>query len=138
MNRTKTQQAIIEQLKKNPIVQVACDRSGLPRSTLYRWKKQFKKFGKEVDEAIMQGKYLVNDMAESQLMSAIKDGNITACIYWLKNNHKDYATRVELHGRIKTETEGLTPEQEKNILKALELSSLITNNKIKEVPNEEE
>jgi len=100
----------------------------LPRSTFYRWKKQFKKFGKEVDEAIAQGKYLVNDLAESMLINAIKDGNITAIIFWLKNQHKDYATRVELSGKIKTENDKLTPEQERNILKALKLSSLLTTN----------
>ena len=138
MNRTKTQQAIVEQLRKNPIVQICCEKYNIPRSTFYRWKKETKKFGKEVDEAIAQGKYLVNDLAESMLLNAIKEGNLTAVIFWLRNQHKDYATKVELSGKLKTETDKLTPEQEKNILKALELSSIITNNKIKEKNDEKE
>jgi len=38
---------LIEQLKKTPIVQMACEKTGVARSTYYRWKKQNKTFAKE-------------------------------------------------------------------------------------------
>ena len=63
-------------------------------------------------------------MAESQLISAIKDKNMTGIIFWLKHNHKSYSTRIELNGKIRTENK-LTPEQEKEIKRALNLASLL-------------
>ena len=77
---------LIEQLKKTPIVQVACEKVGVGRATYYRWRKEDEEFAKLADEAISEGNFLVNDMAESQLMSAIRDKNLTAIIFWLKHH----------------------------------------------------
>lgn len=125
--REKTKQLVVEQLKKLPIVQLACEKISLSRSTYYRWRKEDERFTQETDEALLAGKQLVNDLAESQLISAIRDKNITAIIFWLKNHHNDYKTRVELSGNIKTDMK-LTPEQEDIVRKALELASLNTFN----------
>lgn len=130
MNKANTQKQIIEQLKKNPIIQLACEKYNLPRATFYRWKKQFKKFGEEVDIAIAQGRYLVNDMAESQLMNAIKDGNITACIYWLKSNSPNYSTKIEVNANHRVVDGTISKEQEEIIKQAIRLISP----KIEEVP----
>nr|MCW1949660.1 hypothetical protein [Candidatus Shapirobacteria bacterium] len=45
------------------------------------------------EKAVRKGTLLVNDLAESQLISAIKDKNITAIIFWLKNNNPKYSER---------------------------------------------
>jgi ACT domain-containing protein len=119
----KLKELIIEQLKKIPINQIACEKTGLPRSTFYKWKIKDKKFSDDVDKAIYEGKYLINDLAESQLLNAIKDRNMTAILFWLKSHHKDYGTKVEITGKLKTENESLTPEQEELLKKALELAS---------------
>lgn len=119
----QNKEELIKLLKKTPIVQLACEKVGVSRATFYRWKKADDEFEMKVDEAIYTGKHLINDMAESQLIRAIKDGNMTSIIFWLKNNHSGYKTRVELSGTVKTQTK-LTEEQEELIQKALQHAGL--------------
>lgn len=121
--KDKNKELIIESLKKTPIIQLVCEKIGIVRCTFYRWRKDDKEFAVAVDKALSQGRQMINDMAESQLISAIKDKNMTAIIFWLKHNHKNYSTRIELSGRLKTE-HNLTPEQEEEIKRALKLASL--------------
>jgi len=120
----KNQELLIDQLKKTPIVQVACEKVGIGRATYYRWRKDNEELAKLADDAIVEGNALVNDMAESQLMAAIRDKNLTAIIFWLKNHHPSYATKVEITGHLKHE-EQLTPEQDALVMKALKLAELL-------------
>ena len=76
--------------------------------------------------ALEDGNKLINDMAESQLMSAIRDKNMTAIIYWLNHHHAAYATKMEITAKLKNDNEQLTPEQETLMVKALKLASVIT------------
>lgn len=116
---------LIEQFKKTPVVQVACEKVGVARSTYYRWKKEDSEFFEEAEEALIEGSQLINDMAESQLISAIRDKNLTAIIFWLKNHHNNYRTKVELSGTINTKAMPLNEEEEELIKNALELSSIV-------------
>jgi len=128
----KTKEDIIDSLKKTPIVQFACKKINISRSTLYRWKQQDKKFSERIDKAISEGNELMNDLAESQLISAIKDRNLGAIIFWLKNRHKAYAPKLKISGEIRSQNKPLSPEQKELIKKALLLSSLIPDtNKLK-------
>jgi hypothetical protein len=124
IQQEKTKQDIIVQLQKTPIIEYACKNTGLGRSTFYRWRKDDESFANEVDQALTKGRLLINDMAESQLISGIKDKNMTAIIFWLKHNHKNYSTKIELSGKLRTEHK-LTPEQEEEIKRALNLASLL-------------
>ncbi len=85
-NRKRQKEAICDQLRKTPIVQMVCEKIGLGRSTYYRWRKEDDEFAEQVDEALLEGRLLMNDMAESQLLSAIRERNMTAIIFWLKHN----------------------------------------------------
>lgn len=114
---------LIEQLKKTPIVQIACEKTGTGRTTYYRWRKENQEFAKEADVALKEGKSLVNDVAESQLLGAIREGNMTAIIFWLKNHHNEYATRVEVTAKL-AEQDPLNPEQEALIREAIRLAAL--------------
>ncbi len=127
MKTDKNKEALIEQLKKTPIIQVSCEKVGIGRATYYRWKQEDQDFAVRTDEALAEGSALVNDIAESQLMSAIRDKNLTAIIFWLKHHHPTYATKVEVTARLKADNEVLTPEQEALVTKALKLASLIPN-----------
>lgn len=69
---------VIEQLRKTPVIEVACKKIGIGRATFYRWKKKDQKFAEKADFALHEGSQLVNDMAESQLITSIKNG------IWLK------------------------------------------------------
>lgn len=121
-NRKKV--ALLEEFKKTPVVQVACQKTGISRATYYRWKKEDEVFSKEADAALEEGSLFVNDIAESQLLSAIKEQNMTAIIFWLKHHHKMYATKVEITTPVK-QMEKLDPDQEKLVRKALALASLV-------------
>lgn len=88
----KQKKAIIVQLRKTPIVQLACERSDVGRSTYYKWRAQDLVFARAADRAKESGKFFINDLAESKLMRLIQDDNLTAIIFWLKHNHPKYAT----------------------------------------------
>ncbi|MFA5211563.1 MAG: hypothetical protein WC414_03625 [Patescibacteria group bacterium] len=118
----------LEILRKTPIIQLACERSGISRASLYRWKKEDPVFALEVDEAVTEGSGLITDIAESQLLQAIKERNITAVMFWLKHHHKAYANKIELSGNLSV-SDQLTPEQEELVKKALELASFKNNPK---------
>lgn len=121
----KFKEELLEQLKKTPVVHVACEKSGVGRATYYRWRKEDLEFAKRADEAVLEGSLLINDMAESQLISAIKDKNLGAITYWLKHHHPSYTTKVEIDAKLKMDKESLTSEQEALIKKALRLAGLL-------------
>lgn len=127
MKTDKNKELLLGQLKKTPIVQVSCEKVGIGRATFYRWKQEDQEFATKAEDAISEGASLVNDVAESQLMSAIRERNLTAIIFWLKHHHPNYATKVEVTARLKADNEILTPEQEALVTKALKLASLIPN-----------
>lgn len=132
MKSNQQKKLLIEQLKKTPIVQFACEKISISRATYYRWRKDNKKFAKDADVAINEGSYLINDMAESQLISAIRDKNMTGIIYWLRHHHPQYNNRLEISGRLNIDDDKLTPEQKALIKKALRLADFDNNNVVKE------
>ncbi len=111
-------------LSKTPIVEVACKQANIPRSTYYRWSKDDEDFAEACDMAIEESAGRINDLAESQLISAIKDGNMTGIVFWLKHHHKAYRTRIELDANIKQDQQALTPEQAEMVAQALRLAGL--------------
>ncbi|MFH2231696.1 MAG: hypothetical protein ABII13_00785 [Patescibacteria group bacterium] len=119
----ETKQLFLEQLKKTPIVQIACEKLGVSRASFYRWRSEDAVFAKQADEATLEGHLLVNDLAESQLIGAVKDRNLQAIMYWLKHHHKDYRNRLEIEGTLNTITE-LSDEQKELVKKALELTGV--------------
>lgn len=134
----KEKQLLVEQLKKTPIVQVACEKTDIGRATFYRWKKEDPEFAQAADEALAEGSLLINDIAESQLMSAIREKNLTAIIFWLRNHHPSYAAKLEVTARLKADNEVLTPEQEALVTKALRLAALLPDTKVEGEKKEEQ
>lgn len=142
-NDKKTEQArtkrnkelLLSQLKKTPVVQIACEKAGVARATYYRWRKSDKKFTKAADEAMLEGILFMNDFAESQLLSAIKDGKFPATKYWLTHHHPSYATKIELKHAISDPEEKLTKRQEEILKEALKMPKI---KKIRNVENEKD
>lgn len=120
----KQKDLLIEQLRKTPIVQIACEKVGVSRISYYRWRKASKQFRKETDEAIIEGELLINDLSESQLITLIKEKNYQAISLWLRQHHTKYATKLEISGRIEHENSSLSAEQKSIIKQALRLSML--------------
>jgi hypothetical protein len=125
MKAAKQKQLVLEQLKKTPIIQVATEKVGIARSTFYRWKAEDPDFAVDVDEAVDQGVSLMNEYAESMLISAIKDRNLTAVFYWLNHRHPAYETRVKVDGKVKHQMDELTPEQSALVERALKNAGLL-------------
>jgi len=121
--RIKTQKEIIEDLKRTPIIEIVCNKHEIARSTFYRWRESNKKFSKQVDDAIQEGRLFMNDYAESQLIAAIRDKNISAIFFWLRNNHPAYTDKLLIKGKLEN-TEELTKEQKQAVKQALKLASL--------------
>jgi len=115
---------IVEHLRRTPIIEAACQKAGISRQTLYRWKADDHDFAKEVEKATVDGRMLVNDLAESQLIGAVKDRTLPAITYWLKHHHPSYKTKIQIEGSLQMPQEELTPEQEEVVKEALRLASL--------------
>lgn len=113
---------IIEQLKKIPVVQVVCEKVGVSRSTYYRWRDNDKDFAKKSNRAIEEGNEMINDLAESQLISAIKDRNMTSIIFWLKRRHPAFKKKVDVTGEIKHSKKELSDEEKELIQQAIKLA----------------
>ncbi len=122
--QTAIKKQVVEQLEKTPIVQIVCQKGQISRATFYRWKKNDEEFSTKADKALCEGKKLINDYAESQVIAAIREGNITACFYWLNHNHKSYTNKLKISGEIKATLRKLSPGEQECIKKALELSRL--------------
>jgi hypothetical protein len=111
---------LLEQLQKTPIVQLACERSAVGRTTYYRWRREDEQFRNHSDEAMKSGEEMINDLSESQLISLIKDKNFPAIQLWLKQHHPKYGNKVEVTARIKND-ETPTVEQEQLVREVLGL-----------------
>ena len=127
MNLKKNEQSknkLLEQLRRIPIVEAACQKAGISRQTFYRWKFEDAEFAKEVEKAIADGQMLVSDLSESQVIAMIRDKNWQAISFWLKHHHPSYKTRIQIEGSLQMPQEELTPEQEETVKEALRLASI--------------
>jgi glutaredoxin 2 len=131
MKKNKFQDQFLEELKKVPIVQVACEKTGLSRNSVYRWRKDDPVFAKKMDEAIAEGVAFVNDMSESQLLTLIKDKNYPAISFWLRHRNANYKDKLEITN--KDDSEELTPSQAKIVKRALQLANITKKRSIKNI-----
>lgn len=123
-NQDKDKRLLLARLAKTPIVEAACKHVGLPRSTYYRWRKEDESFADACDETIELSIGRINDLAESQLINAIKDQNMSAITFWLKHHHHRYRNRLEVDARIQAVQQELTPDQIELVSKALQLAGI--------------
>jgi hypothetical protein len=120
MKKNKVKDAFLEQLRKVPIVQVACEKVGVSRNSVYRWNNEDEEFCKEMETALEEGESLVNDMSENQLLVLIKEKNWHAISFWLRKRNPKFKDRIEVE--VAQRQEGLTPEQEATVRQALRLA----------------
>lgn len=121
--RSKEKALLLENLKKVPIVHIACEKSSVGRATYYRWRAEDPIFNKAADDALTEGEALITDMSESQLISLIKERKFPAVHLWLRHHHPKYKDKIEVINRS-IESDKLSPEQEATVQKALKLTKL--------------
>ncbi len=120
MKKNKVKDGFLAELRRIPIVQVACEKSGISRNSVYRWKKEDEEFSAEMEKALEEGEALVNDMSESQLLTLIKEKNYSAITFWLRHRNPKFKEKVEVTAKIESDQK-LTPEQEATVRRGLEL-----------------
>lgn len=85
---------VIEHLQKYPIIEAACSKVGISRSTHYEWINSDLVYRGKVEAAIETSIGTVNDVAESNIINRVKDGDLKAAQYWLEHHHQAYAKRL--------------------------------------------
>lgn len=131
MKKNKLQDQFFAELEKVPIVQVACEKTGISRNSVYRWRKEDKIFEKKMDEALKSGVAFVNDMSESQLLTLIKEKSYSAISFWLRHRNDNYKDRIEI--TTKEESGELSPSQAKIVRHALKLASITKQKSIRKI-----
>lgn len=88
--RIKLQQTkLLEHLAESGNISFACKRAGISRETYYRWCDD-EEFEQQANKSRTSGKEFVNDLAHSQLIRNIQDGDMSAIKFQLSNCHDDY------------------------------------------------
>ena len=131
MKKNKYQDQFLEELARIPIVQVACEKSGLSRNSVYRWRREDATFAKKMDESLAEGVALVNDMSESQLLNLIKEKNWPAISFWLRHRNDNYKNKLEI--TTKDDPEELSPSQAKIVKQALKLAKITQSKSLKNI-----
>lgn len=124
VRQDKQKQALLEQLRRLPVREVAYDKVGVTRMTVSRWRKVSKKFTDEMDAAMNEGIEFMNGLGESQLISLMRQGKFEAIRFWLQNNHRGYSNKLELSGTVGTQEIPMTKAEKAARFQALKHSSL--------------
>ena len=89
----KEKQKFLEIIEQFPIIQVACVKAWISRQTYYRWIKEDANFALESEKFMSIWIESINDVAESNIISGVKEKDIRSTMFWLNNNHKNYSNR---------------------------------------------
>lgn len=109
----------LEALRENHIVLAACRKMNVSKTTYYRWRQEDSAFAIEADLAIREGIEMVNDAAESNIITEIKNRDKDASKFWLKHRHPAYATKVQIEN--KPPEDPTTPEEDAAIARIEEM-----------------
>ena len=125
MKKDRVKKAFLEQLRKIPIIAVSCEKIGVSRNSVYKWRNKDPSFKEEMDTALLEGEALINDMSESQLLSLIQEKNWSAISFWLRHRNPKFRERVEVTATVQSAQEELNPEQEENLLILFHIACLV-------------
>lgn len=128
MKRDRTKELFLEQLRRLPIVQAVCEKVGIARSSVYRWRDESEDFRKAFEEALAEGEALLNDLTETQLVSLIQDKNWPAISFWLRHRNPKFREHIEIDATVNAVHE-LSPEQENSMRRAFKLAGININNR---------
>ncbi len=97
--QAKDKQKLIEQFRKIPILQIACERAGVSRATYYRWLENEPEFRDAAMGAIAEGESFLSDKSEAQLVVLIGEKHFGAIKHYLEHHNDTYAKGKGLGGR---------------------------------------
>lgn len=90
MKKDKVKDKFLEEIEYVPIVAIACKKVGISRNTYYRWYDEDIDFALAIQERMKLGVDFVNDHAQSNILNAIKSGDIGTSKWWLSIRDKDF------------------------------------------------
>lgn len=90
MKKAKFSERFLEELRKLPIISVACEKLNISRQSIYRWMEVDEKFKAKVDQACDIGSESICDLAESKLISNVNNGDQRAIEFVLIARRKQY------------------------------------------------
>lgn len=90
MKKHRKAKQFLEEYSKVPIVSVACEKVGISRNTLYKWKNEDSDFKREFEKADDLGVQSFSDLAHSKLALHLQRGEPWAIKFWLGNRDKHY------------------------------------------------
>lgn len=122
MKKDRVKDLFLEQLKKIPNVQVAVEKVGVARSTVYKWRDEDKEFRKAMEDALAEGEAMLNDLGENQLYSLMLEKHYPSIAFWLRHRNSKFKDKLEVSGTVTMKKE-MTPEQQAQALEALERSA---------------
>lgn len=86
----KQKSELLTELSVTPIVTFACKKCGFSRATYYRWVESDHEFKMQAQMAQEKGADLINDIAESNVINGIKDGDSGYTRFWLSHRHPKF------------------------------------------------
>ncbi len=93
--KAKAKAAFVEAFKKaGGIMKDACEKTGIPRRTIFDWRQQDPEF----DAACSEAQEIMLDEAENRLIAAVRRGNFKAVRFYLE--HKGRARGYDAHQDI--------------------------------------
>ena len=131
-------QRFLEELEKTPVVQVACQKTGIGRTSYYRLRKEDPEFAKQADKALEEGRGVVNDLGEAQTISLMKDRDMQAIRFWLTHNHPRYGNKLEITGSLMQVNVELSPEQAELLEQAVKFALPTKNYELKKTEEADE
>lgn len=129
LRQKKLKTALLEQLRRTPTIETACQKVGIGRATVYRWREQSKKFAEQMELALDEGRTFMSDIAENQLFALIGEKKYEAIRLYLSTHNPRYSNKLEVTDSTASDAP-LSKEQKKLIREALKLSSINTYDKI--------
>lgn len=93
MKKHRKSKLFLEKLRHTPIVSAVCKEIDISRQSISRWLKEDPDFKKEYEECMSQGIENVNDLATSQTINHIKQGDTGMIKYWLSHNDPKFTKR---------------------------------------------
>jgi hypothetical protein len=94
MKKRRVSHRFLTELRKIPIVEVACDKVGISRNTVYTWRKNDRNFRLNMEEALTEGEKLVDDMVEGKYLSLINSEKWQAIKHYLDRKHPKYKLKI--------------------------------------------
>lgn len=96
---------LLEILRENPYVNLACKKVGISRATFYRWQNGNPEFRAAVKAALEAGNVYLNEIAKAKLADSVKKGEKWAVQFQLSHRDPDYAPKKPIVGVPMTEEE---------------------------------